>query len=239
MLLFFVRHGDPIYHPDSLTELGKLQADAVAKRLARYGMDEIYASTSVRARQTAQPLCDLLKKEAILLDWAHEEYAAADLTVKYPEGKRKWVFRDPEMRRLLNSEEIRRLGKQWYTHPAFAETNFARGMERIQRETDGFLLSVGYRHDPENHCYYAERDWDGRVAFFAHEGMGVAFLSCVLDIPYPIFATRALMTHSGVTVIRFEAARDGMVIPELMMFSNDSHIYAEGLPTKFRNEIYL
>ena len=35
MLLYIVRHGDPIYNPDSLTERGKLQAAALGKRLAR------------------------------------------------------------------------------------------------------------------------------------------------------------------------------------------------------------
>ena len=53
MLLYYVRHGDPIYDPNQLTELGKLQAAAVAKRLARYGVDEVYTSPSNRARQTA------------------------------------------------------------------------------------------------------------------------------------------------------------------------------------------
>ena len=32
MLLFIVRHGDPIYNPDSLTPKGHLQAQALAKR---------------------------------------------------------------------------------------------------------------------------------------------------------------------------------------------------------------
>ena len=30
MLFYYVRHGDPIYTPDSLTELGHRQAEAVA-----------------------------------------------------------------------------------------------------------------------------------------------------------------------------------------------------------------
>ena len=49
MLLFYIRHGDPIYDPDSLTPLGLRQAEAVAKRLSLYGLDEIYASSSNRA----------------------------------------------------------------------------------------------------------------------------------------------------------------------------------------------
>ena len=44
MLLFYVRHGDPIYSPDSLTPLGERQAEAIAKRLSLYGIDDIYTS---------------------------------------------------------------------------------------------------------------------------------------------------------------------------------------------------
>ena len=62
MLFFYIRHGDPIYDPDSLTALGKRQAEAVARRLALYGIDEIYASTSTRAIQTATPTSEILKK---------------------------------------------------------------------------------------------------------------------------------------------------------------------------------
>ncbi len=48
MLLYYIRHGDPIYNPDSLTLLGHRQAEAVAKRLSVHVIDEIYASTSNR-----------------------------------------------------------------------------------------------------------------------------------------------------------------------------------------------
>ena len=63
MILYYVRHGDPIYNPDSLTPLGQRQAEAVGKRLALYGIDEVYSSDSNRAMQTAEPTCQLLKKE--------------------------------------------------------------------------------------------------------------------------------------------------------------------------------
>ena len=39
MLLFYIRHGDPIYHPDNLTPLGLRQAESVAKRLALFGIE--------------------------------------------------------------------------------------------------------------------------------------------------------------------------------------------------------
>ena len=62
MLFFYIRHGDHIYNPDSLTALGQKQADALARRLSVYGVDRIYASSSNRAIQTAKPICDLLKR---------------------------------------------------------------------------------------------------------------------------------------------------------------------------------
>lgn len=41
MILYYIRHGDPIYVPDSLTPLGVEQANALAKRFQVLGLDEI------------------------------------------------------------------------------------------------------------------------------------------------------------------------------------------------------
>ena len=49
MLFYYIRHGDPIYNPDSLTELGKRQAEAVGRRLAAHGMDRIFAEAIYEA----------------------------------------------------------------------------------------------------------------------------------------------------------------------------------------------
>ena len=53
MRLIFVRHGEPDYEKDCLTETGKIQAAAAAERLAGEGISEIYASPCGRARAQA------------------------------------------------------------------------------------------------------------------------------------------------------------------------------------------
>ena len=53
MRIVFVRHGEPDYTHDCLTETGRLQAEAAAERLEREGITEIYASPMGRARETA------------------------------------------------------------------------------------------------------------------------------------------------------------------------------------------
>ena len=63
-------------------------------------------------------------------------------------------------------------------------------------------------------------------------------MSEILDIPYPVFANHFDICHTGMTVIEFKE-KDGFVIPKVLTLSSDSHIYREGLPTKYNNEIYF
>ena len=235
MLFFYVRHGDPIYNPDSLTPLGHEQARAVAKRFSIYGLDRIYASSSNRARQTAEPTCQLLKKEMTICDWANEGHAWQELTVLNEQGNRLWGFQDKKTVDLFHSKEIRDLGNNWYNHPALHE-GFKKGTERVNRELDEFMLSLGYRHDRENERYEVVKSNNERVALFAHQGFGMSFLSSLLDIPYPIFSTRFDMGHTGVSVIDF-TEKDGYVYPVILQLSNDSHLYREGILTGYQNQI--
>lgn len=237
MLLYYIRHGDPIYDPNQLTPLGERQAEAVAKRVAVHGIDRIYSSPSNRARQTAEPLCQITKMDPEILDWSDETRLFLEMSQLDADGKKQWPFRHSVYRDVLNSREVRDLGRLWYTHPQFAGTDIGAAIERIRQETDGFLESLGYKHDQQNNCYRQLRENNDRIAFFAHEGMGVAIMSCILDIPYPMMSTRFDMTHSAVTVINFEE-KFGSVIPMVLTYSNDSHIYREGLPTKHQNRIY-
>ena len=229
MLFFYVRHGDPIYHPDQLTPLGRRQAEAVGKRLAMFGVDRVYASTSERAKQTAEPTCEMTKKEMVLLDFCHETTAWNEMSKILEDGRRRWLFQDEETRRLFLTKEIRELGFRWYDHPAFAAYPYEKGMERIRKGTDELLTSLGYELDHETHMYKVVRSTQERVALFAHQGFGSLFLSCLLDIPYPEFSVRYDLQHTGVAVIEFPEA-DGYAIPRILSIGNDAHLYREGLP---------
>lgn len=233
MLFFYVRHGDPIYNPDSLTPLGRRQAEAVAKRFALYGVDKIFSSTSNRAIETATPTCEILKKEMTLVDFANEGHAWNELTFEN-ESDKKWLFQHETARPLFTSAEVRESGFKWYEHPEFKEYNYKKGMSRITSETDKFFADLGYEHIPFTGKYKVTKPNDERVALFAHQGFGLAFLSAVLNIPYPVICSHFDMTHTGITVINF-AEQDGFSIPKVLTLSNDSHIYKEGLPTNYQN----
>ena len=238
MLFFYLRHGDPIYNPDQLTPLGERQAEALGKRLALYGIDKIYASTSNRAIQTAQPTAEILKKEIEQLEFAKEGNAWREFTKLNSEGTRKWFFQEPTTRKLFLEKELRDLGDEWYTHPFFSDTKCKEGLERITAASDDFFKSLGYEHIPRTGKYKVLNDNNDRVALFAHQGFGMAFFSCFLDIPYPQFAMHFDISHSGMTVVEFKN-ENGYAVPQVLTFANDSHLYKEGLPTKYQNTIYF
>ncbi len=234
MLLFYIRHGDPVYDPDSLTPLGERQAEAAAKRIAMNGIDKIYASTSNRAYQTAIPLSELTKKEITKIDFLNENHAWTYFSVPNEENNCQWVYQQQRMRKYFVSEEVYCLGDKWYNFPEFKKYKFKEGVEFFNKNVDEFMLSLGYEHNRSKRTYRAVRGNDERVAVYAHEGVGSIFFSSVLDLPYAGFAARYAITHTGMTVIEFGNSGED-IIPGILSFSNDSHIYKEGLPVKYCN----
>ena len=235
MLFFYIRHGDPIYRPDSLTPLGERQAEALAKRLALYGLDRIFSSSSNRAILTAKPTCELLGKEAEIVDFANEGYAWDGFTVKRGETF-YWRFDDPLTKQLFTDESVLSMGHDWCEHPEF--TGCKEGMERVWRESFEFFRSLGYERIGKTGKYKVLQSNNERVALFAHQGFGSAFMSALLGIPYPQYSVHFDMSHTGMTVIDFRE-KDGFAIPRVLTLSSDSHLYREGLSTRYNHDLYF
>ena len=231
MLLYVVRHGEPDYVTDTLLERGKLQAEAVGKRLVRAGITQIYSSPMGRAKETAAPACRMLNLPCHIEEWAKE--IEQEVKSPYPDGVLKSVS-------LLNNIEFRKDGRmdllydQGFDCPGINQSHMKEAVEYITENGRDFLTRLGYRE--ENGIYRILNPNEERVALFAHQGFGFAFLSHVLDIPYPLFCTHFDMGHTGMTVIQF-ADQGGISIPRVLQLSNDSHLWREGLPTHYHNAI--
>ena len=234
MLLYIIRHGDPIYEPDSLTEKGKLQAQALAKRLAVHGLDRIYASPMIRARMTAEPTCQLLGMEAKIEEWTSEALAWEGLSVLEPDGRRHWCFQIPNTR--LKNDETLYLDGEWYTAPCFQE-DYRKPYQRICDASDEFIARRGYQR--EGAVYRILRHSEERIAVFCHQGFGLTWMSHLLQIPPHIFWSSFDVTHTGLSIFRFENSAGGFTNPKCLCFSDTSHIYREGLPMQFENRIDL
>ncbi|MBR4767360.1 MAG: histidine phosphatase family protein [Lachnospiraceae bacterium] len=237
MLLFYIRHGDPLYDPDLITPLGEAQAESVAHRLALFGVDEIYSSPSNRALQTAAPACRLLGKEPVLLDFLNENLLGGlQIPSETAKTKMDWVWSHPVYSRIMTGRDVRELGDAWYRHPALEPFHFEKVILPINEQLDALLASQGYTHDPEKGLYQVTgHNEEKRIAIFAHECIGKIVMSHLLDVPFPSYAEHFDMHTTGLTVVFFD---EGVLTDERMpryararvlTLSNDSHLYRDGL----------
>ena len=72
MRLILIRHGEPDYEKDCLTEKGMEQAEGTARRLSGEGISAIYSSPMGRARDTASYTAQRLGLKVNTLDFMHE-----------------------------------------------------------------------------------------------------------------------------------------------------------------------
>ena len=224
MLLYIVRHGDPIYETDSLTERGFLQAEAVAKRIAASGISQIYSSPMGRARMTAAPSCRLLGLDCHIEEWAHE--VEDERLTPFPDGKPKSVTNVPGFYYRENGM-IDLPYDKGYDAQGFRDSQMKQAVSRIEAGGKDFLRRLGYQE--ENGVYRILRPNEERVALFCHSVMARAWLSTLLHIPIHLMWAGFEYAHTGVTVLDFPNYEEGRTVPKCLCYSDMSHLFAEGL----------
>ena len=81
MRILFIRHGDPDYENDTLTEKGRREAALLAQMAPSMKIDDCYMSPLGRAQATASCSLKAMGKTAAVLDWLKEFPAKADLSL--------------------------------------------------------------------------------------------------------------------------------------------------------------
>lgn len=72
MRLLIVRHGDPDYSIDSLTEKGWKEAEYLSERLSKLDVKDFYVSPLGRAKDTASFTLKKMNRTAVECDWLRE-----------------------------------------------------------------------------------------------------------------------------------------------------------------------
>lgn len=230
MLLYIIRHGDPIYVTDSLTEKGKLQAEAVGKRMLDAGINEIYASPMGRAKDTAAPACRMLGLPMQIEEWAHE--IEDERLTPFPDGKLKSIS-NVQNSCFRENGYIDLPYDRAYECQALNETQMQSAVKFIEENGRDFLERLGYKE--ENGVYRILRNNEERVALFCHAAFARAWISTLLHIPLHLMWAGLDYTHTGVTVINFKNYKDGFTAPRVLCYSDVSHLYAAGLELNYNN----
>lgn len=215
MRIIFVRHGEPDYERDCLTETGKRQAAAAAERLLRENISVIYSSPNGRARETADYTARALGLPVRQLDYMHEiSWGGEGIPV---EGH-PWTLGD----RLIEQDDFDFYRRDWREHPYFAENLATQYYDRITREFDALLLAHGYRHGRTR--FLCENGREETAAVFSHGGSGACVLSHLLGLPFPYVCSVMPYDYTSVIILELPVRPGEYVKPRLELFNDAAHI---------------
>ena len=92
MRLLIVRHGDPDYSIDSLTEKGWKEAEYLSERLSKLDVKDFYVSPLGRAKDTASFTLNKMNRTAVECDWLREFDVLIDRPDVTDRQKRLWDY---------------------------------------------------------------------------------------------------------------------------------------------------
>ena len=227
MRIIFVRHGEPDYVHDCLTETGQRQAAAAAERLAREGISVIYASPQGRAAETAAYTARRLGLPVQTLEYMHEiSWGGPDT----PENGHPWTLGDW----LINREDFDHYTGDWRTHPYFAHNVATEYASRLGPLFDELLLTHGYRHQGTR--FFCETECQETIAVFSHGGSGACVLSHLLSLPFPYVCSVMPYDFTSIIILNFPVTPREYVHPRLELFNDCAHIREDSSGLVFQLE---
>ncbi len=221
MRLLIIRHGDPDYANDTLTEKGHKEAKLLAEKLKHEKIDYIYSSPLGRARHTCDYTARALGKEneVIEKEWLREFGCPLIL----PSGRERRIPWDmlptewAENPQMYDSEN-------WYKQDFYQEGEMERRVRFVTDGLDEVLAFHGYKR--EGKLYKTEKGNDITVALFCHFGLEMLLLSHLCNLsPIPLWHHFTALT-SSLSTLYTEERREGTAVFRCCGFGDTGHLYA-------------
>ena len=228
MRILIIRHGDPDYSIDSLTEKGWHEAHLLADRLVNEKIDDIYCSTFGRARDTAKETLERKKMTATYCEWLREiNYMKVDNPNEPGTEKSMWDF----MPRFFCNDELLHQKDAWKNDGLFDNTEITRQYDEICSALDGVLSKHGYKR--HGNMYLTECGNHDTIAFFCHFGLGSILLSHLLNVSPFIMLQNTFLAPTSVTEIITEERIKGEASLRAQKIGDISHLYVANEPISF------
>lgn len=212
MLLYIIRHADPDYENNTITEFGWEEARALAEWLKDIKIDKIYTSPLGRAIDTARPTLEAKGMDYEVLPWTEESMdymlsfkATPDTDCSYSCSVKEGV----------------------HDFVDFTGTERMATVERMVRESDSFLESFGYKR--RGLLYDIVTPNDQSIAVFCHGGFGSAWITHLLGCAPGIMWPAIALNTTSVTTFEFRNEEKGFTRPVMHRMGEITHIYNAGL----------
>ena len=227
MRLLIVRHGDPDYSIDSLTEKGWKEAEYLSERLSKLDVKDFYVSPLGRAKDTASFTLKKMNRTAVECDWLREFDVLIDRPDVTDRQKRLWDWLPQDWTKIENFYSFDR----WWDNDILREGKMKEEYDWVTQNFDKVLAEHGYVR--EGHYYRAEKANEDTLVFFCHFGVSCVLISYLLSISPLVMLQNFCAAPSSVSTIVTEERRKGIASFRMSSFGDISHLYAHQEPPAF------
>lgn len=224
MVIYFVRHGHPDYTTDTLTEMGKKQAEAAAERLSGLGIERIYSSTCGRAFETAEYTAKRLGLDVIPCDFMREISWRSNDGEPILANGHPWRVAD-----ALVSSGVSLTDPSWRANEPYCRSRVVLKEGLVSEGIDKFFEKLGYKREGEYYRVTAP-DTEKTIAMFSHGGASSVAIGHMFNIPFPQICGAFRFDFTSITMVRLQNKVGELVYPELLLLNDAKHI--EGITTE-------
>ena len=229
MRLIFVRHAEPDYKNNTLTEKGFREAAILAERTARWQkVREAYVSPLARAQLTAEPCLEKMHLQAATCEWLQEFL----VPVTDPVTGVKSILWDFSPAYFTKEPGF-------YTAKGWLDTPLARSNPMVEqtyevlcRSLDEVLARHGYERDGLLYraAPSAAGDEEEAIVFFCHFGITCFMMAHLTGISPILLLHHTVIPPTGVTVFNAEKDEGGAAHFRAQGIGDVSHLRMAGEP---------
>lgn len=218
MEIYIVRHADPDYKNDSLTEKGRREAELLSERLKKIDFKQAYISPLGRAQLTAKFTLDKTNTPSETMPWLRE----FEGTVKTGLLKREQCW-DRVPAYWTQYDEYYDYNK-WLDVDMMKKGDVERHYKKVCEGIDKIIADHGYIHD--GRIYRAVKPNADKIVLFCHFGVEAVILSHIFNVSPMILWHNFRALPSSVTRLVTEEREEGIAMFTALYFGDVSHLYA-------------
>ncbi|MGZ9585556.1 histidine phosphatase family protein [Paenibacillus marinisediminis] len=227
MRIYVIRHADPDYTNDTITTAGHREAEALADRLSRVGVDYMYTSPLGRAQATMRYTSERLHLQPETLHWTREITGMYTTLEAYGTFS---PFNTPG--ELILDGDTLPGPHDWFERPYFTDVRLQETIAEIHQGSDELLKRHGYERVGGR--YRCIQPNDSIIAVFCHGGFGLTWLAHLLNLPLSIVWSSFWLAPTSVTTIFMDQRSHEWAVPRCIELGDTSHLHAAGLPVQLR-----
>ena len=227
MKIIIVRHGDPDYEHDSLTEKGWREAQYLSEFLSNYDIAKFYCSPLGRAKYTASLTLKAMGRTAEEMAWL-KEFDSPIRKPNYPDEDTitwDWLPQD------WTSEDKYFSIDSWLDTAVMQQGQVQKQYDWVCQGLDKVLKDNGYER--KGRLYKAVKPNNDTIVFFCHFGLECVLLSHLLNISPMVLWHGVVAAPSSFTILATEERRPGIASFRMLSFGERAHLYANNEEPSF------